>query len=279
MNIKAWLHKATEKLVQSGIDSARLDALILLEDAIGKDRSWILAHDDYDLGADQVSTLEGQISQRANRMPLAYIRGYIEFYGRRFGVTHDTLIPRPETEDLIELALTLPLPRNSHIIDIGTGSGCIAITLKAERPEWTVVATDISSSALSIAKNNAQRLLTDINIINHDLLSPPIPHLQPLKPDLITANLPYVAKDNIISPEAYSEPAQALFAGSDGYELIERLLPQAANHLASTGFLILESDPWQQERIISQALQYGLLVRAKKRFHLVLQFKHRAHAG
>lgn len=269
--VKQWLITAIATLKQAGIYSARLDALVLLEDELDKDRSWLLAHDETPLSDSSLENLTDKLARRAQHVPLAYIRGFIEFYGRQFHVTPSVLIPRPETEEMIELALNLELPADTHVIDVGTGSGCIGITLKAERPDWHVTATDISQEALEVAQKNANTLNADISLVQSDLLANPSLAAASPQPQLVAANLPYVAKGFEITPDAHAEPGLALYAEDEGYELIERLLPQASDVLLSGGYLLLESDPWQQDRIIKSAARHDFRMIEQRRFHLVLQ--------
>ncbi len=268
MQLKQWLLQSTSKLTESAILSAKLDALILLEDELHKDRSWILAHDDYYLSSSQIKKLNNKIAQRIQRIPLAYIRKFVEFYSRQFTVTPHVLIPRPETEELIDITLGISLPRKARVIDVGTGSGCIAVTLKAVRPSWYVVATDISRAAIKVAKKNADTYKADITFLISDLLLIFQSDLS-IRYHLIIANLPYVAHDYGISPDVKAEPAIAVYANDQGYDLIEKLLPQAAITLHSGGYLVLESDPWQQKRIMKAALNIGFVVAEQRRFHLV----------
>ncbi len=268
MTINNFLRPAIKTLESANISSARLDCLIMLSDLFGKDKAFVLANLDTEITDKQRETLDALVKRRLNHEPLAYIRGFIEFYGRSFGVTKDVMVPRPETEELVEMALRLPLSSNTSVIDVGTGSGNIAVTLKLERPLWQVMATDISSEALKIAKTNAKDLGAEIQFEVADLLSHfPFPNPQP--PNLITANLPYVAKTYEISPEAKAEPEVALFAGDKGYQLIEKLLTQTAKNLKQGVYLILESDPWQQERIIKTAKKYDFSIKEQRGFHLV----------
>lgn len=269
--IKLWLIKATAKLKSSDIQSARLDALLILEYVLNKDRSQIIAHDDLPLSNEQLEQLNTALDQRAQHVPIAYIRGFVEFYGRYFDVSPQVLIPRPETEELIELALALPLGQNTVVIDVGTGSGCIPTSLRLERPQWRVYGTDISPSALTIAQANALKQNATVTLAEANLLQEKTSRLLPASASLITANLPYVAESYAISPDAKHEPGIALFAKDEGYELIEKLLPQAQHILTGKGYLLLESDPWQQARIIKVAAELGFHLTQQRRFHIVLQ--------
>ncbi len=223
--ISAWLQENTANLQRCAIESARLDCLLLLEFVLEKPRDWILAHDDDLLTDAQTAKLASYVQQRADRTPLAYIIGSKEFYGRTFLVTKDTLIPRPESEAIMTLLRNLvdsgqrtARPTSNvqppTIYDIGTGSGILAITAKLEIPTATVIATDISTEALSVAKKNAKNLGADVIFKTANLL--PTTHY-PL-PTTILANLPYVPRDMITSPEILKEPDKALFSGDDGLD-------------------------------------------------------------
>ena len=201
------------------------------------------------------------------------------FYGRDFLISPDVLIPRPETEMVIDAVLNLVgrpylpgvkpskaiLPQNLTIVDVGTGSGCIAITLKLELPNAKVVATDISEGALKIAEKNTNNLGAKIDFLQSDLLEK-----VDIKPDLIVANLPYVDENwEWIDKEALSkEPVLALYADNGGLELIYRLIDQVAER--DIKHLILEADPCQHERIINYAKKKGLTLRETRGFVLYL---------
>lgn len=177
MLLHAHLQNAVNRLAEAGIPTARLDVLVLLEDCLGKDRAWILAHPEIELSAEQISVLNEQISRRALHVPLAYIRGKTEFYGREFLVNDYVLEPRPESETMIVLLKTLmledgPLAEDGRvtIVDVGTGSGALAITAKLELPDARVLAVDIDPNCLAITCKNAKRLGADIEIVKSDLL-------------------------------------------------------------------------------------------------------------
>lgn len=249
MTIQRWLIDATHTLVEAGIPSARLDALILLSDELGQTKAQLLAHDDESLTQEQFDNLEMKLQRRTAREPMAYIRGRQEFYGRDFLVTPDVLIPRPETEMLIELLETLDVEQLPTLADIGTGSGAIAITAKCEHPDWQIIATDVSEEALSVARRNASQLNADITFLNGPLLEP---LTEPV--DIIAANLPYVDQAwERFSPETGYEPALALFADNSGLQLIYDLLDRAPDALNEGGFILLEADPEQHDAIVSYA--------------------------
>lgn len=233
MNVSSWLKKAA---------ISRLDAELILANSLGKDRVFLHAHPDHELSEAEEKKANIDLERRENREPIAYILGYKEFYGRKFTVSPDVLIPRPETEAIINLAKELK-PRK--ILDVGTGSGCIAVTLKLEIPESDVSAVDISPKALTVAGQNAANLGAKIAFQESDLLS----KVQS-KYDLIVANLPYVDKNwDWLSPELAYEPDLALYAEDEGLYDIKRLVCQAEAHLTNRGVLILESDLSQHAKI------------------------------
>lgn len=269
LSVKQWLIQATAELMNAGITSARLDAELILSHTLKKDRTWLVSHSDEFIQDATLDKLKKRLDKRLARVPMAYITGHKEFYGRDFLVDPHVLIPRPETEEMIELILSLNLRDDAAIFDVGTGSGCIAITLKCERPNWNVSATDISESALNVTRENAAKYKADITFQQDDLISEIKNQIS--KINLIAANLPYVAPDYEVSPDARAEPHLALFADDDGYALINQLIEQSSQCLEPSGFLVLESDPWQQDRIIKNATDHGFILHSQRRFHLVLQ--------
>jgi len=269
MKADSWLRQAVKRLSDSGITTARLDALILLEDATGKDRAWLLAHNEHELASRTVTQLSEQIERRAKHEPLAYIRGRSEFYGREFKVTPATLQPRPETETMLDLLLGLinnKELRVGSIADIGTGSGCIAITAKLERPELKVFATEINEDALKIARDNAEALNADVEFYSGNLFEP-IMKLQSssLKDLAVLANLPYVPNSRTINQAAMQEPAVAIFGGEDGLDLYRELFEQLArviHEAPGTKRVLTESLPFQHEALANAAKTYGFSLKA-----------------
>lgn len=266
-SINSWLREATKRLQDAEIRTARLDALVLLADEYGQDKSWVLAHDEQLLTEAQRARLAAQLTDRANHTPLAYIRGKQEFFGREFAVTPDVLIPRPETEVLIELLLSLDPQPHDRLVDVGTGSGAIAITAKLERPELEVLATDVSAKALAVARQNAHNLQAKVAFSQQDLLQPTLS--KPVR--FIVANLPYVAQHWERSKETAFEPAMALFAANDGLAFINKLIEQSVGSLAPGGFLLLEADPRQHQAIEQTAQQHGYRRIASQDFCLCFQ--------
>ena len=265
MTIDEFVRVATAQLDQAGIKTARLDVLVLLSDEIRQDKAWILAHGDMELTPTQLSNLHSKLACREAREPLAYIRRIQEFFGYAFTVTPDVLIPRPETEMLVELLLDLPLGPKATVIDVGTGSGAIAISIKRARPDLHIYATDISDAALAVARRNAERLQAEIWFTKSDLLA----NVPTQEADCIIANLPYVDKSWQRSPETAFEPGLALFADNDGLELIARLIAQAAHFLKPGGYLLLEADPKQLEAIAIYAKANGFTTKHIQDYSLV----------
>jgi release factor glutamine methyltransferase len=266
MRIDEWLRDAASKLKGDQIPSYRLDAELLLCDALGKTRPYLHAHDNETLTEPQLTKAKEHLKRRLQRTPLAYIVGHKEFYGRDFTVTPDVLIPRPETESLIELVEKLDLPQASRFADIGTGSGAIAITLKLNQPKRQVLAADINAEALAIAQQNARNLDADILFLQGNLSGPlrnPV--------DVIVANLPYIDPEWERSPETNFEPGLALFAEDHGLALINRLIKQAPKHLTDHGYLVLEADPCQHAGLITLAKASGYIVYKINGYALLLE--------
>lgn len=269
MTISMWLQDAVARLKGVGIDSARLDAEIILAHTLKKPRIFLHAHAE-DILEDRVREVaDARIDLRLEFTPVAYIIGHKEFYGRRFKVTTATLIPRPESETIIDMlkstaSPTLPLlPDTKRLVDVGTGSGCLGITAKLEMPELHVTLTDISAHALKVAEQNAKMLKADVTIYQGDLLRG-----YGFAVDIIIANLPYVSKDWEVSRETNAEPPLALYASNNGMALINTLVIQASQLLTSGGMLYLEADPRQHTFIITHAKNYGLSLEETEGFIL-----------
>jgi release factor glutamine methyltransferase len=219
-----------------------MNAELLLMFTLDCDRAFLFAHPERELTSEESEQYDKALAQRASGIPAQYITGRQEFWGMDFIVTPAVLIPRPETEHLIEvvLALARPIP-HPKIADVGTGSGCIAIALAKELPDAEILATDISPVALEIARANAARHQFQYRIQFHetDLLS----RLETKNFDLVVSNPPYVGEseeDEVQLEVRKFEPRDAVFAGSTGLEVIERLIPQAQTVLKPGGWLVME---------------------------------------
>ncbi len=257
-NVGDWLQYATKTLRANHIQTARLDAQLLLEHALGQNRAWILAHTDTLISDEQFVQLSELLLKRTNGLSLAYIVGQKEFYGRSFRITSNVLVPRPESESFIELLGTLPIRPGQSLIDIGTGSGCLAVTAALEFPDLHVTAVDISTAALAIAKQNAKNHNAKVSFQTADLFGSITTTY-----DLILANLPYVPRDFDVSHEVRHEPDIAVFADQEGLELIEKLAPQASQHLNDGGYIMLESLKMQHAQVTAMYQKTGFrLVRS-----------------
>jgi release factor glutamine methyltransferase len=233
MDLRTSLLQGQKLLEDAGISAPRLTAEVLLAHAIGCDRTWLFAHSEEELREVWWIHYGRYLHQRMQGKPTQYITGRQEFYGREFRVTPDVLIPRPETEHLIEVALERSQGR---ILDVGTGSGAIAVTLALET-RVHVSATDISSAALRIARENASRLGAAVQFMQGDLGSAFAANTF----DLVVSNPPYVPSGESLPREvAEHEPGIALFGGADGLDVYRRLIPDAGRLLKGEGWLVVE---------------------------------------
>ena len=244
--ISELLQSAYRVFNKSDIDSPWLDAELLLAHTVKKDRGWLLAHPEHRLTKPQRGRFLSLLRCRAARVPLAYLTGEKEFYGRTFRVTRAVLIPRPETEQLIEYALPYlkKLSTGSLVADIGTGSGCIAITLARLLPHLQLIATDTSAAALTVARANARRQRVNGRI--RFLYDRNFSALKNRKITAIISNLPYLSthERNSAQPELLYEPKRALVAGSRGDEAIRALLTIANKKRADELlYMFLELNP------------------------------------
>jgi release factor glutamine methyltransferase len=218
VRVRDALAGATSRLTSAGCDTPRLDAELLLAAVLGVGRERLVLDAGAALDPAQLDRFGGLVARRAAREPVAYILGRKEFRWISLSVDPRVLIPRPETELLVEVALGLP--QGARVIDVGTGSGAVALALAHERPDLDVWASDVSEGALAVARENGQRLGLDVRFTRADLLEGIEERF-----DAVLANLPYVPEAVPLPPEiATYEPARALFGGEDGLELIRRLL-------------------------------------------------------
>lgn len=271
MKLNKWLGSATKTLQAQGISTARLDCLILLSDALNKNKAWVLAHPEAPLQGWTLQKLDEQLKRRAKHEPMAYIRGFTEFYGHNFLINKDVLEPRPESETMVELLKQLvdsgqlTVDSQTRIADIGTGSGAIAITVKLEFPAAIVCATEIDRKALSVAKKNAKELGADVEFLQGNLLEAFRLKTSDyrLTTDIVLANLPYVPDRWQINEAAAMEPKIAIFGGPDGLDLYRRLFEQLNSPKGRTRnggkcrFVFTESLPPQHEELTKIANQAG----------------------
>jgi release factor glutamine methyltransferase len=261
MKLSRVLERSESALDKAGISSARLDTLILLEDMLHKDRSWILAHPEHEISPGQIRKLDRKIERRSKHVPLAYIRGHTEFYGRQFKVNRHVLEPRPESETMIELLLKLELPPKPAIADIGTGNGAIGITAALEIPGSRVDLYEISSGALAVAKHNVHLHELHLHARKMNLLS------RPLRPyDALVCNLPYVPDSWQINQAALAEPKIAIFGGPDGLDLYRKLFKQLHRFTWQPRYVLTEALPPQHQNLAAIAAGYGFALHSSADF-------------
>jgi len=259
-------------------ESSALEARVLLAHGIGRPVSFLLAHLDDEITSDQRASLDALLQRRLTGEPLPYILGHWEFFGLDFEVTPAVLIPRPETELLVEVAINWLSKRktqNVNIVDVGTGSGCIAITLAKQIPEINITATDISSAALEVARRNAIKYEVSerVYFVECNLLpdESDVPHSTF---DMILANLPYIPTATMKQTTVYGkEPTLALDGGADGLDLIRRLITLGATRLAPGGLMLLEIEASQGMSAV--ALAYDAFDHADIHLHRDLAGKDR----
>ena len=256
-------------LEKRGVEGARSSMQALLAHVLGVNRTWIYLHMDDEIREEQLAPLREMLRSRGQGTPLQHLLGEVEFYRRSFRSDARALIPRPETEELVELAIreVRGAGENLRVLDMGCGSGVIGITLALELRERRaeVVMADISPAALDLALENATALGAKVNLFCSDLFSAwqPVEQAEdtriiPPSPfDLIVANLPYVPTNEQLAVEVQHDPAAALFAGDDGLSVIRRFVPQALNYLTPGGRLMLEVGHDQGERVQELMVESG----------------------
>lgn len=258
MTIIEALQAAGKKLNLAGISSHRLDVELLLAHALGKNREWLLANSERVLTPSETLRYNHYISRRLDREPVCYITNKLEFYGIEFYIDNRVLSPRVETELVAEQAIK-HAPKDSQLVDIGTGSGAIAIAIAKHRPDLDIIATEISAEALQVAKRNAKKILganQTITFIKADVWKG-----VDGKFETVVTNLPYVSEDYKprMKPEVQKEPAIALFGGpGDGLDLYRRFYTQLPRHIKVGSRVYHESDPWQHEALTNLAKTAGL---------------------
>lgn len=271
MNNDQWLAWAADTLKVANISSARLDGLILLEDELQRDRAWILAHPEYQILAGSLKKLNKKLARREGHEPLAYIRGFTEFYGRNFLINKDVLEPRPESETMIELlkelvdSKQLTVNNQTVVADIGTGSGALAITAKLELPKAEVIATDIDPKCLVVARKNSKKLNADIKFLQGDLLQP-LSTLDFKLSTILLANLPYVPDNWKINQAAAMEPRIAIFGGPDGLDLYRQMFEQIKKLPRRPKYIFTESLPPQHKKLTTIAKNTGYKLQKSQDF-------------
>lgn len=267
--VQEVLQSGTAYLEARGIEGARSSMQCLLAHVLGKNRTWLYLHIDDPLGEETLAPLRALLKSRGQGVPLQHLLGNVEFFRRSFRTDARALIPRPETEELVELALRL-LPRkpNLRLLDMGCGSGVIGISLALELKDLTpeVVMADISPEALSLALENATALGARVRTYRSDLFAAWLPgneddESSPIMPpspfDAMVANLPYVPDGEEVAVEVQHDPASALYGGKDGLDLVRRFLQDALPHLAPGAPVLLEVGHDQGERTIEIMKEAG----------------------
>lgn len=256
MQASKWLVISTHQLEEAGVDSARLDTLILLSDVTGKDRTHLLAHPELELTTEQENLLKTMLDRREQHEPLAYIRGKVEFYGREFIVNEHALVPRPESENILELLSEYGnIPT---IIDVGTGSGALAISAALAHPEANVYAIDIDQKCLELARQNALKYNVDLTFLHSDLLRD-FSKINHQELTIILANLPYVPHNYAINEAAGHEPRLALFGGKDGLDLYRVMFDQLSEHDNTEIIVFTESLESQHNALKGIAINHGFV--------------------
>jgi release factor glutamine methyltransferase len=256
--LRLLLARAAERLRQAGCETPDLDARLLLQAATGLTREDVILEPGRSLPAGELQHFETLIERRARREPVSRILGEREFYGRTYRVTPETLDPRPDTETLIDAALAL-MPQGARILDLGTGTGAIAVTLLAERPDATALATDISPAALAVAAENAERAgVAERLRLMHGSWFEPVSGVF----DIIVSNPPYIPAGDIaaLSPDVRNfDPILALVGGEDGLDPYRAISACAARHLAEAGHVLVEIGAGQADEVeaIFAALGFG----------------------
>jgi release factor glutamine methyltransferase len=271
INVSEWLLHATKQLEKEKVATARLDALVLLEDQLGKDRAYLLAHPELHIPIPDHEELENLLSRRAEHEPLAYIRGRSEFYGREFVITPDVLEPRPESETMIDMVKELVSAKSFsriltregakdasklRIADVGSGSGALGITVKLELKDVEVDLLEIDPSAMEVAKTNVDKFTLNISVLETDLLAQSAQNYH-----ILLCNLPYVPDEHPINKAAQYEPVLAIFSGFDGLYQYRRLFSQAAKLDFQPLYILSEAFPPQHEQLKVEAAKQGYALR------------------
>jgi release factor glutamine methyltransferase len=255
MTLDSLVNKCVSDLQKSGIENSLREVRLMLASILNKTHEEILFDPPRTLKQEQQNILSVWVERRCQHEPLAKIIGKKEFWGRNFKVTKDTLDPRPDSETLIDVCLEIiPIGTSKQILDLGTGSGCLILTLLAERPDCSGLAIDISQATLDVAQENAKNLnLCDkVHFRQSDWFSSIDETF-----DIIISNPPYISKDDVLSDETLYDPHQALFAGNDGFADYQKILRDASRFLEPHGKIVFEIGRTQAEAIIKMARSMG----------------------
>jgi len=280
MTLNLWLKQSEQYLDSFGIQTARLDCLVMAEDVLGIDRAWLLANPQAELKASHNARLTKLLKRRAKHEPLAYIRKKVEFYGREFIVNSNVLVPRPESETIIDMlkdlckdcpCTTCPKPCKDspckwRVADVGCGSGALGITSALEVPKLSVELLEIDRKALEVAKINVDKFTIGISVIESDLLSGSLQNN-----DILLCNLPYVPDEYPINSAAKHEPVIALYGGQDGLDLYRQLFSQIELNKHVPLYLLIESLPSQHANLNKIADSNGYTLKRTNDFIQLFQ--------
>ncbi len=251
LSIDAWLAEARTQL-EAGSDSARLDAELLLAHVLQQGRTWLYTWSDRLLSAEQQQAANALLARRLAGEPVAYLLGERDFWSLNLNVNPSTLIPRPDTETLVEWALELPLPANSRVLDLGTGTGAIALALASEQPSWQVSGVDFNADAVALAQANAARnQLARVSFMQSDWYTAVSGDF-----DLIVSNPPYIDEDDehLAQGDVRFEPRSALVADNHGLSDLALIIDRAPGFLRANGWLLLEHG-YQQADAVCELLR------------------------
>lgn len=273
MDLASLLQQFTRQLKQAGIGTARLDVLILLEDVLSKDRAWLLAHPDTKILSKDFNKLQSLIARRAKHEPLAYVRGKVEFYGHEFVVNRHVLVPRPESETMIDILKAVvtknyTTDKKVFMADIGSGSGALGITAALEVPNSRVELIEIDSEAIKVAKANVDLFTSGMIMHASDLLAGVDQAY-----DILLCNLPYVPDDFSINLAASHEPGLAIFGGPDGLNIYRRLFDHLQKRYQKPLYILCESLPPQHAELAKIAAESSYSLQKSTDFIQLFQYQ------
>ncbi|UZH08680.1 peptide chain release factor N(5)-glutamine methyltransferase [Halomonas sp. BDJS001] len=253
MSLDALLKQAAQRLQRAGSSSPRIDAEVLLCHVLGRDRTWLYTWGDKTCSLWEQARFDALVAARAQGTPVAYLTGEREFWGLRLATSPDTLIPRPDTETLVELALGCVSQPTGRMLDLGTGTGAIALAFASEQPDWQVLGVDLRFEAVALATRNAQALgIANAKFLQSDWFAALGNHVEEGERfDIIVSNPPYIAADDphLGEGDVRFEPRSALVAGASGMADLLHLVSSAQRYLAASGWLLLEHGYSQADKV------------------------------